>query len=167
MDTSNEPKARQVLLDVRDRLNRAKSDEKTLLMDLGHLQLVINGLGDALRLLEAKMESREAPESPNAMPSKAKENLDAVIRVLRLNGKGMRRKDISNRAYKDGLISSTKGADGVDAIVGNILARNERLFTNTGWGWWDLAERQKGEQGEPPRFPREKESKIESPKTIH
>ena len=156
-------KAKQVLSDVRDRLNRAKEDEKTLRIDLGHLQLVISGLEDTLRLLEAKMESEETSGVP---ASKAKENLDAVIRVLRLNGKAMRRKDIANRAYELGLITSTKGSDGVDAIVGNILARNERLFTNTGWGWWDLSERQKNEEAQPLRFPREKEPKTESPKTI-
>ena len=160
-----EPRSKQLLDDLTHRLNKARSERQALQRELTEFELIISGFEQTIGLLRAQMESDRIPRA-EAVASTSRENLDAVIKVLRLNGKGMRRKDIAKRAHELQLISSTKGAEGVDAIVGNILSRNApRLFVNTGWGWWDLAERNKAEQ--PLRFPREKEPETESPKTIH
>jgi hypothetical protein len=82
------------------------------------------------------------------------QNLAAVLDILRSYGGPMRRRDIAERAYTTNRIVSTGGSDGVDAVVGNILSRNEpRLFLNTGWGWWTFNKHAETNEGEPLKFP--------------
>ena len=154
--------ATQLVESIMDSLRLALEEEKKLKGVIEHLEQTLKILkGEEAPLVSVSTESqREAIQTTTP-----EENLKAVMDIIRSNGTPMRRKDIVKRAIKSGLILSKNGPNGVDPLVGNILSRNEpRLFINTGWGWWDLADRQKRinsssatptqNQTEPIRFPR-------------
>ena len=154
---------KQLIESVLDSLRIALEDEKRLREVIEHLQ-------KTLKILQGEEStsgsvSTEQPQPEAVQATMPEENLKAVTDIIRSNGTPMRRKDIAKKAIKGSLIISKNGPSGVDPIVGNILSRNEpRMFVNTGWGWWDLAERQKKRgstppsssqnQTEPIRFPR-------------
>ena len=136
---------KELLSSVMNSLRLARIQEKALERQLEDLRSsIVNHLEETLKALGAKeMESAERQDL--VVPTSANENLQAIIGLLREQGGTMRRKNIAWRAYKEKRIVSTRGADGVAAIVGNVLGRNERLFVSTGWGWWDLAERKRNQ----------------------
>lgn len=133
---------------IRDSLKAAREESSRWLEVIGHLEKALMAAeGQTGRDSDSAPESATTPET----------NLNAVIQIIRNNGGPMRRKEIAQKAFKEGLIRSTRGQVGVDAMVGNILSRSEpRLFNNTGWGWWALAKKAETESelSKPIRFPR-------------
>jgi hypothetical protein len=77
-------------------------------------------------------------------PNTPEESLKAVAQILAAAPGPMRVKAIAEYAHKKGLIASSKGLNGVASIVSNVVSRySPRIFVNTGWGWWTLAEKQR------------------------
>jgi hypothetical protein len=92
---------------------------------------------------------RNIPTPPAINTSTPDESLKNVVAILSANSGPMRIKSIAQYAFDKGLIRSTGGIVGVTSIVSNIMSRHSpRLFVNTGWGWWDVAERQKPKASE-------------------
>ncbi|MFZ0890562.1 MAG: hypothetical protein WA005_19140 [Candidatus Binataceae bacterium] len=84
------------------------------------------------------------PAYKPSIPSTPDENLRAVVSILSASGGPMRIKAIAELAFKKEMIGSTKGLSGVTSTVSNVVSRHSpRVFVNTGWGWWDLAERRR------------------------
>lgn len=85
--------------------------------------------------------STEESAPPGTVPV---DSLQAIISILESSSGPMRVTTIAEYAYNKGLISSSKGLSGVTSIVSNKVSQNvPKIFTNTGWGWWDLTARRK------------------------
>lgn len=79
------------------------------------------------------------PAPPSSTPSDA---LKVITSILESSATAMRARTIAQYAHKKGLIASSNGLDGVIRIVSNKLSLNSpEIFTNTGWGWWELTSR--------------------------
>lgn len=132
----------ELIASLRESLKKAKEKEGRLAAELEAFRSgVIVPLRKALEVLGGL--DAEPTLEPTRIPTSPKDNLEAVARILRENGR-MRRKEIASLAFSRKLILSSNGESGVDSIVGNILSRHEpHLFTNIGWGWWDLSEKVK------------------------
>jgi hypothetical protein len=84
---------------------------------------------------------KETPPAPDTSASTPDDSLRAVVDILSAHGGPMRIKSIAKYASENNLIRSTGGPDGIASIISNLLSRHSpRVFVNTGWGWWDLAE---------------------------
>lgn len=150
----------QLIESLRDALRLARKKETELRELIAQLEKHIGLLEEESPLLT------NAPAPPEAVkPTTPEENLRAIMDILRKNGNSMRRSEIAKKAVDLGLIVSKSGPSGVDPIVGNILSRNEpRLFINTGWGWWDLAERHKKQERSAPSSPTNQPEPIRFPR---
>jgi hypothetical protein len=114
---------------------------------------VVNRLSESVKSMDHRLTQlkilaagwpKNTPIPEPVATSTPDESLKNVVAILSANSGPMRIKSIAKYAFDKGLIRSTGGIDGVTSIVSNIMSRHSpRLFVNTGWGWWDVAERHK------------------------
>jgi hypothetical protein len=131
------------------RLKIAKAEISSIESQLSRWRELVSRVENGLAALQEvrKVWNLLGQTVPALAPSASnpRDSLNAVVSLLRAAHGPMRAKEIAQEASAKKLIDSTKGAAGVEAMVRTMLSRNEQVFVNIGWGWWDLVERkQKG-----------------------
>jgi hypothetical protein len=132
---------------VKERLTDAR-------LRFGSLKAEMDKIERSIKILEIRAQSLQAsklhwitpisPEEsapPGTVPT---DSLQAIISILESSTGPMRVVRIAEYAHRKGLITSSNGLNGVSSIVSNKISQNSpKVFTNTGWGWWDLTARRK------------------------
>lgn len=137
---------REVRQFLNDQLTHARFRAQACQAELRNLEHLIESLDSRLKQMNVLMAvwPKEAHKTAaDTVTSAPEESLRSVVGILKASTGPMRIKSIAKYAFEKGLIRSTGGLEGVTSIVSNLMSRHSpRLFVNTGWGWWDLAERQ-------------------------
>jgi hypothetical protein len=132
---------------VKDRLTDARMRAGVLAGELEKLRQFIKVMENRASSLQTSKLHWTLPlpfpeESAQSAPT-PEDSLRAVISILESSQSKMRVRAIAIYAHEKGLITSSRGLSGVISNVNNIVSRHSpKIFTNCGWGWWDLTERQ-------------------------
>jgi hypothetical protein len=130
---------------VKERLTDARLKASRLQSELAIVNQAIKVLESRAQSLQISKTHWMTPISPDeSIPTGAipTDSLDVIVSILKSSTGPMRVRAIGEYAFKKGLIASSRGLTGVISIVSNRVSLNApKIFTNVGWGWWDLTER--------------------------